>query len=307
MNSNTTINPIISICVTTYNLEKYISIALDSFLNQKTEFSYEIVICDDKSEDNTIDIINSYIKKYPTMIRLFEAEKNLGMLPNFIKSLNVAKGKYIAVCDGDDYWIDEYKLQKQVSFLEKNHEFSACYANSFVINQETGEKNVAKLHVWDEANSDELLFHDDFRKDNVPLSPGHISAFVFRNVMQNNYPIWFYEVDGVTDFPLYMMLSKFGKAKFINEQMSVYRIHPKSTSTVEYEHFRFLKGRINMYNHVNQFLDKKYNSIISKLIAKHQLKIAKSQLRRKNIAQFLFIFLRVFISHPRLIFNMYLR
>jgi glycosyltransferase involved in cell wall biosynthesis len=214
--------PMVSICSTTYNLEKYIAQAIESWLAQKTNFDFEIVICDDGSVDNTTNIIGNYIEKYPTKIRLLIAEKNQGMMPNFIWSLESARGKYIAVCDGDDYWIDDNKLQMQIDFLEANPQFSSCYTNSLVKNELTNEFVVAKKNVWDEADTIDLFEHNDFQNDNIPLSPGHISAYVFRNNLINKYPDWFYKIDGVTDFPLFMMISKFGKAKFFNVNTSVF-------------------------------------------------------------------------------------
>ncbi|MGV3631163.1 MAG: glycosyltransferase [Bacteroidota bacterium] len=293
--------PLISICSTTYNLEKYIAGALDSWLMQETEYHFEIVICDDCSKDGTVGIIKEYTGRFPGKIRLIEAERNQGMLPNFIRSLNEAKGKYIAVCDGDDYWIDPQKLQKQVSFLEQNPDFTACYTNSYVLNEETGEQKIAKQHTWDVAGPEELLLHDDFRKENVTLSPGHISGFVFRNILQYNYPPWFYEVDGVTDFPLYMMLSKYGKAKFINEITSVYRNHTRSSSIVNYSFSRVQQNRIFMYEKVNAWLDYKYKDQIRRLIARHYLRIAK--FHRKNKAGFksLLASVRLFFYSPKFI------
>ncbi|MCE3296656.1 MAG: glycosyl transferase family 2 [Crocinitomicaceae bacterium] len=293
--------PIISICSTTYNLEKYIARAIDSWLMQETAYSFEIVICDDASQDGTVKIIKEYQERFPGKIRLIEAEKNLGMLPNFIRSLNEAHGKYIAVCDGDDYWIDPLKLQKQVSFLEENTDFTACYTNSYVFNEETGEQSVAKKQLWDVAGPGELLLHDDFHKENVPLSPGHISGFVFRNILQNKYPQWFYEVDGVTDFPLYMILSKYGKAKFINEITSVYRNHPQSSSLVHYSFLRVQRNRIFMYKQVNAYLDYKYNRQIIQLIARHYLRIAKFHKKDKSAMKALTTFVRLFLYHPKFV------
>ncbi len=278
-----TINkPLVSICSTTYNLEKYIAEALDSWLNQKTNFDYEIVICDDSSKDNTTKIIEKYIESYPEKIRLLKAEKNQGMLPNFIWSLESARGKYIAVCDGDDYWIDENKLQMQIDFLESNSEFSSCYSNSLIKNELTGEFVVAKNQVWDIASSVDLLEHDDFHNDNIPLSPGHISTFVFRNNLIEKYPDWFYKIDGVTDFPLNMMISKFGKAKFFNTNTSVYRNHPKSSSTIDYKFIKMSLGRINIYNCINRYFDYEYDKKIRIFIAKHYLNIFKFAVKNKQ-------------------------
>jgi len=183
--------PLVSICSTTYNLEKYIGEALESWLSQKTNFDYEIVICDDCSKDKTVVVIESFVEKYPNKIRLLKAAKNMGMMPNYIRSLQAARGKYIAVCDGDDYWIDENKLQLQVDFLESNTDFVACLTNSYVINELTGEKKIAKHQIWDVATSKELLYHDDFHKDNINLSPGHVSTYIFRNNLITEFPTWF--------------------------------------------------------------------------------------------------------------------
>ena len=147
--------PLVSICSTTYNLENYIGEAIESWLNQKTNFQFEIVICDDCSKDGTILTIEKYIEKYPYIIRLLTTDVNLGMMPNYIKSLKAARGKYIAVCDGDDYWIDTNKLQMQIDFLESNPDFVACLTNSYVIDEYTKERKIAKTQLWDVATSKE--------------------------------------------------------------------------------------------------------------------------------------------------------
>lgn len=293
--------PLISICSTTYNLEKYISRAIESWLAQEISYSYEIVICDDHSKDQTVAVIKNYMQRYPGKIRLIESRKNLGMLPNFICSLNEARGKYIAVCDGDDYWIDPHKLQKQVDFLEQHPDFTACYTNSYVLDESTGEQQVAKTQLWDVAGPEELLLHDDFKEDNIPLSPGHISGFVFRNILKNKYPDWFYKVDGVTDFPLYMMLSKYGKAKFINDITSVYRNHAESSSMLDYSFMRVERNRIFMYEKINAYLDYKCNKLIRRLIARHYLKIAKFQRINKAGGQTLRAFAHLFFYYPEFV------
>jgi len=218
------------------------------------------------------------------------------MLPNFVKSLESATGKYIAICDGDDYWIDPYKLQKQIDFLEKNPDYSSCYTNSLVREEETGKEMIAKNQIWDTADSAALLLHDDFNKDNIPLSPGHISGFVFRNNLINPYPKWFLSCNNVTDFPLYMMISKYGKAKFINEITSVYRTHKKSISTAEYSVKDFHCTRIFMYKNVDAYLDKKYHKQIRLLVSKHFLSLSKFYFKRKNFTQFLRNFLHALFN-----------
>lgn len=108
----------VSIICTNYNKGDWIAEAIESFLSQKTNFTFEILLIDDKSTDHSVDIIKKYAKKYPEKIRAFYNNKNLGITKTWIKICKKAKGKYIARCDGDDYWIDDYKLQKQVDKLE---------------------------------------------------------------------------------------------------------------------------------------------------------------------------------------------
>lgn len=291
--------PLVSICSTTFNLEKYIAEALESWLGQETVFPYEIIISDDGSTDRTKEIIGQYVLKYPDKISLITNERNLGMLPNFIQSLKVAKGKYIAVCDGDDYWIHTDKLQRQVNFLEMNPDFSACYTNSILVDKDSQFLKVAKINVWDIATTKELLSHDDFIQDNIPLSPGHISGLVFRNFVIQSFPNWFYQCDNVTDFPLYMMLSKYGKAKFINENMSAYRIHAENTSSLEFEKYRHHRGRIFMYKKVNSFLKYQYRTQINKTICRHYLELLYQSIEDENYLRAIRNFVLAVYSDPR--------
>lgn len=273
--------PLISISCATYNRGKFIAQAIDSWLSQETSFTYEIIITDNASEDNTQEIVQAYQKKHPGLIHYVRNDQNHGMMFNFIQGLKLCKGKYIAVCDADDYWITNDRLQKQVEFLEENPDFSACYSNSYVLVEETGEQAIAKKQLWDIADSEDLLDHDDFKGELLPLSPGHISALIFRNHLLPEYPKWFYDC-GLTDFPLYMMLSKYGKAKFFNECTTVYRTHQQGWSTENYQFETVYLDRVRVYKEVNRYLDFKYAKKINGLIAKHYLNLGKNALKRKQ-------------------------
>ena len=129
-NVDDTDNPLVSIRCVTYNHEPYIAQALDGFLMQKTSFPFEVIVHDDASTDKTAEIIREYEIKFPKIIKpIYETEnqysKHDGSLSRIMDS--ACKGKYIALCEGDDYWIDENKLQLQVDFLEKNSEYGMCY------------------------------------------------------------------------------------------------------------------------------------------------------------------------------------
>lgn len=128
---------LVSIICITYNHEKYIKYALDGFLMQKTNFKYEILVNDDASTDNTAKILKEYQKNFPRLLRVIYQKENQHSKGIIVTSilLEQARGKYLAFCEGDDFWIDENKLQKQVDFLEQNKNYSAVSHNTFVVNE----------------------------------------------------------------------------------------------------------------------------------------------------------------------------
>ena len=111
----------------TYNHENYISAALDGFVMQKTNFEFEVIVADDASTDKTPEIIKNYAKKYPDLIKPVLREKNLGAVHNFQDIIQNITTDYVALCEGDDFWTDENKLQLQFDFLEEHPEFAICY------------------------------------------------------------------------------------------------------------------------------------------------------------------------------------
>jgi glycosyltransferase involved in cell wall biosynthesis len=123
-------NPVVSVCMITYNHESYIRKAIEGVLMQKTNFPIELIIGEDCSTDNTRKIVRKYESEYPEIIVAQYPETNRGMMKNFTTVLHSARGKYIALCEGDDYWTDPYKLQKQVDFLEANPEYGICFTYS---------------------------------------------------------------------------------------------------------------------------------------------------------------------------------
>jgi glycosyltransferase involved in cell wall biosynthesis len=115
----------VSVVMITFNHENYIREAIEGVLMQETDFEMELIISNDCSTDATNIVIEDFLLNHPNAfkVKYFNQEKNLGMMPNFIFTLNQSKGNYIAICEGDDYWTDTYKLQKQVDFLEANPEY----------------------------------------------------------------------------------------------------------------------------------------------------------------------------------------
>ena len=145
--------PFVSVCCLTYNHYKYIQFAIEGFLMQKTNFSFEIIIHDDASDDGTTNILKDYQKEYPELITCIFQQNNLyskGLNPLAYYVLPICKGNYIALCEGDDYWTDPYKLQKQVDILEAHPEFSMCFTGRNVVDKNNKfirqEKYTRKIH-----------------------------------------------------------------------------------------------------------------------------------------------------------------
>lgn len=214
----------ISICIITYNHEKFIAQAIDSVLNQNTFYKKQIIIGEDFSTDTTRAICKDYANRYPDIIKLIPTEKNVGMLKNFHRTVTACDGKYVAFIEGDDYWTDPLKLQKQVDLLEANTDCSACFHN-VILKQQRNEQNI------------ETILHQSLPKDTFDtedvLGPWFIpsSSFMFVNYADTVLPDWFFNCQ-YGDLPFMLLLSLKGKFKYIDEVMGVYRLHDKGMTTV---------------------------------------------------------------------------
>ena len=145
-------NPLLSILCITYNHDKFISEAIASWLEQKTKFKIEIIIGDDCSTDHTVQEVKKHLKSNNN-IKLIERRKNIGFINNFIETYKKCNGKYIAICEGDDYWIDKNKLQMQVGFLENNDDYVLTHTNSLVYDMTQNKKYTLKKQcITDENN-----------------------------------------------------------------------------------------------------------------------------------------------------------
>ena len=148
--------PLNSICSITYNHAPYIRHCLDGFLMQKTNFKYEIIIHDDASTDGTTEIIKEYAEKYPDLIMpVFQTENQYskGLRGLFVKFVFPhAKGKYIALCEGDDFWIDPYKLQKQVEILEKDQNITLVCSHRRILNNKTSFSSGESKTIYNTTN-----------------------------------------------------------------------------------------------------------------------------------------------------------
>lgn len=224
------LKPLVSIAVLTYNHELYIKEALDSFINQETKFDFEIVVSDDASTDGTKSILKNYKEKFPELFNLNLHSKNIGMMPNFISTLKSCKGKYIAFCEGDDYWTDIKKLQKQIDFLEQNKDYAICFHECKIFNQATN-----KLEEDNITKSEKDIYS---RNDLLTGNFMHTPSIVIRNNF--SIPNWL-KKSPIGDWPLYLYIIKGSKIKKIEEVMAVYRVHENSSWSSKSDLYRIKK------------------------------------------------------------------
>lgn len=210
----------VSVTVLTYNHEKYIKQALDSILMQKTSFPYEILIGDDGSTDHTPEIIKEYANQYPHIIRPILREKNIGASRNAYDLMVKARGKYLATCEGDDYWTDENKLQIQVDCLENNQNLIGCVHRVTVVNED-GTISPNQSISW--VHYKPIFTLNDYQGIYLP---GQLSSFVRRNIFLHpkyNYEEIYQAHKMVADrIGMFLYLTQ-GDISLIDCKMSCYR------------------------------------------------------------------------------------
>lgn len=211
---------VLSISCITYNHAPYIRECLDGFLMQKTTFPFEILIHDDCSTDGTREIIEEYSQKYPDIIfPIFQTENQYSkgvraMMARF--NFPRSRGKYLALCEGDDFWSDPYKLQKQVDFLEANTDFSICFHNMKILN----ECNPSTIEFTNSKDQDSVTNILNLASEGNYI---HTASVVYRKPNEG-FPNWLLDLP-IGDYALHLFISQFGKIQFLDELMGVYRIH----------------------------------------------------------------------------------
>lgn len=220
------------VCIT-YNHEEFIREALDSFLMQKTDFEYQIFVGEDKGPDSTADIVREYAEKYPDKIVAFLREENMGAQHNLVNLCEQAKTPYIAICEGDDYWIDENKLQKQYDYMEANQDVRICFARAEISAPEDWflrgyfKENKAGKLVYPECDplcpkmkkNKVLTFTNN---DFIRMFIAHSSTLFYRYDYNVQIPEWYY--DGIIgDISLFLMQLGDGICAMLPDIVSVYR------------------------------------------------------------------------------------
>ncbi|MBN1597138.1 MAG: glycosyltransferase [Bacteroidales bacterium] len=240
-----------------YNQEAYIEQALKGILMQKTNFLFEIIIGEDCSTDHTKQIIEKFATLYPDNIKPFYHPENIGMMRNFTHTLNRCEGEYIAICEGDDYWIDEYKLAKQIEVLDANRDIMLSFHNTKCINSR--KKRIYNSNDG-EADGSVFTIEDLLTRKWFIMT----ASIVFRNVFKDSYPNWFKRIRN-GDMALELMLADKGNFIYTDKVMAVYRqhIHGASVSSLRIKRNRALVKLLKLFN---KHTGEEYNSLILKRI-----------------------------------------
>lgn len=236
---------LVDIPMCAYNHEKYIAQAIEGVINQKANFKYRLIIGEDCSQDLTRTIVESYLNKYPEKIKVLFHGKNLGAYENSKILFAECNAKYIALCDGDDYWTDPLKLQKQVDFLEANGDFNACFHNVKILESDGKDVN----YTYQNDHKTEIGLRDLANGDYM-----HTCSLLFRNLPNFFYPFLNGLVPMDDDSIGYCLLLDGKKARYEEDVMAVYRKHaggmwsPLSNETKVLWTIEHIKDSLDFYN-----------------------------------------------------------
>lgn len=252
----------ISCHVITYNHVNYISKCIDGILMQKTDFDFEIIIGDDVSTDGTREIVKRYAAQYPDLIKLNLRQKRGTGIPgkeNFVSTLEMCTGEYISLCDGDDYWTDPLKLQKQIEFLESNKDYILCFHKVKIL-MPAGD-------LVDDFIT-KIPENYELRKTLIESSNYiHTPSIVFRNISFKEFQSIEFQKSPIGDYFMYLILTNYGKIGLIDETMGVYRHGVGVYSSLD--KMKMMKADlqlfINLYSFEKDIVAKKifYRNILS--------------------------------------------
>jgi glycosyltransferase involved in cell wall biosynthesis len=273
----------VSICCAAYNHEEYIAAALDGFLMQKADFSYEILVHDDASTDNTAKIIKEYEQNYPDIIKpIYQTENQYSKKVKISSAYNFprAKGKYIAWCEGDDYWTDPLKLQTQVDYMEAHPECSLC---AHAAEQRTAD---GKLLQYIRPS-----MHDkSFSVAEIIEGGGGLFAtnsLMFPAALVQEVPDFYIDAP-VGDAPLMIYLALQGDVYYIDRCMSAYRFMAegswsKKTYNNDAKHMEHAARMIAMYQEIDEYTEHRYAAAIHEIALFYEFMIWRLKMDLKQI------------------------
>jgi|SRR5579864_1106490 len=250
----------VSVMMITYNHERFIAQALESVLAQRVNFDYEIVIGEDCSTDRTREILVDFHRRYPGKIVMQLRERNIGAMRNFKATLAACRGEYIALLEGDDYWISEDKLQRQADFLDSHSDYAISCHRARVLD-ETGTWEHGS--VFPSKPSDTYTI-SDLLEGNFIMT----CSTVYRRNAIGQLPGWFSKMS-LGDWPLCALIARRGKIALMDDVMTVYRVHSGGIWSTRPELHRH-RETIRMLKALDKHLEFEYTSTIQRTIARYR-------------------------------------
>ena len=242
--------PLVSVCVTTYNHEPYLADALDAILSQECDFGVEIILGEDCSSDNTLEICKQYAERYPMHITLIASAENVGWRENYRRCVEAARGKYIAFCDGDDYWCDANRLAEQVALMEQNGRVGLCYTLA-ERRDERGEL-IGHFPKGKGHTSLDALLHDWCVENCTTLARRELVQDYYKTEEPENRPEWLTE-----DLPMWLFVAAHSEVAYVDRVTAVHRVFPDSVS-----HSTSLAKRLafcDSSSNIKLWFDERYN------------------------------------------------
>jgi glycosyltransferase involved in cell wall biosynthesis len=286
------IDPLVSVLMITYNHEAYIREALQSILMQQVSFPYEIVIGEDKSTDSTRHIVLEYQRRYPEKIRVRLAKENLfsQRINPTVGVLNSCRGMYVALLEGDDYWTDPLKMQKQVNIMEEHPDYAGCFHDANVLNAKTQQQS-----KWLTYNKTEFGLQDTINETILC----HTCSFFFKRTVLQSLPSWYSNIDS-GDMVIFFLVAEKGMIGRIPETMSVYRKHPSGMSSQAHLRERKLHySRLRLFLALKKHLGSNANNYSWNALDQHLGAILGHKGRRNTLIRIL----TMCIECPGIVFN----
>ena len=263
----------VSVLVMTYDHAEFIRQALDSVLQQR-DCDFELLISEDCSTDGTREIVLDYQRQHSEKIRLLLSEKNIRSNAVVVRGIEAARGGYIALLDGDDYWISPHKLQKQSAFLDSHPDCAICFHNAIVRNQENEKED----RNWTPPHHPEVTTIEDLWLGNFIAT----CSTMFRRGLVKQIPAWYESFFPITDWPLHLLNAEHGHIGYINEVMGVYRHHSGgyySPLTQRQKQMETLK----FYRRMNECMQYKYDGLVKTAISKYFIEWVEEYLSRGDL------------------------
>lgn len=242
--------PLVSVCVTTYNHEPYLAAALDSILAERCDFGVEIILGEDCSSDGTLAICREYAERYPEKITLIASHENVGWRENYRRCVEAASGKYIAFCDGDDYWCDEHHLADEVALMEQNEELGLCY--TLAERRDAKGELIGHFPMGVGHTSLDALLHDWCVENCTALARREAVLQYYAVEQPQHHPEWLTE-----DLPMWLFVAAHYGVAYIDRVTAVHRVFPDSVS-----HSSSLAKRLafcDSSSNIKLWFDERYN------------------------------------------------